>query len=381
MTIKTKLLLNVNVVIIAIAAVSITSFLGMKFVKGKLSYLTERSTPFQMRTEQFEKGIQAATAELIKMANASSRKDFEGARGDAEKAVQDVEKLQHNLDALSGENKSDTYAELSGICKELTATTDARLKAEEESSAAYRAISGKIRETDVKLKAVDSKIKALQSSRAGAYLTAVKETDKISARLKSIETLMANLTKLQLLCHELQAAKVAKTQQNLTNKIATLSKNILQNGNVKETKGLKNEVALLVAKTEDLAKTVPGGDDKKSKSVLDDVDEKMGSILATVEEVSQSVDESHDVLYAKQGTLLNSSHTAAGILSRNSDLMTMGTSLEGLAGRLFITDSGNELDAAKKEISAAFARIGSVQTGVETELRKLNAQQEIRDQG
>ena len=49
MKIKTKLTWNVIVVIIIVGTVAQTSILGMGFIKSKLFYLTERSTPFQMR--------------------------------------------------------------------------------------------------------------------------------------------------------------------------------------------------------------------------------------------------------------------------------------------------------------------------------------------
>jgi len=49
MTIKTKLMLNAGIVILAVAAVSISSFIGMNSIQGKLSYLTEKSTPYQVR--------------------------------------------------------------------------------------------------------------------------------------------------------------------------------------------------------------------------------------------------------------------------------------------------------------------------------------------
>lgn len=378
MTIKNKLGLNVIIVIVAIAAVSATSFVGMKFVKGKLYYLTERSTPFQMRTEQFEKSIQRATTELIKMANVGNKKEFDGSRSEAGKAVSDVEKLQANLDSLSGESKSNTtYTELAAIATELGSTTEARLKAEEESNAAYRVITEKIRETDTKLKGLDAKIKALQSTRAGAYLNAVKDTDKISARLKSIETLMTNLTKLQLLSHELQAAKTAKVQQGMTSKMATLAKNIQQNGNVKEAKNLKGEVAGLVTKTEELARVVQGSPER-ARAIGEDIDDKMDAIMSVVEDMSQTIDESHDVVYGKQGTLLNYSNIASGILSHNSDLMTMGTSLNGLSARLFIIDAATDAEAVKKEIAATFAKMAVVQKNLESELRKLNATKETQ---
>ncbi|MDZ4163888.1 MAG: hypothetical protein U1C55_02060, partial [Smithellaceae bacterium] len=65
MTIKTKLTINAVVVLFIVAAVAATSFLGMGFVKSKLFDLTERSTPYQMRSLEFQRAIQSTTADLV----------------------------------------------------------------------------------------------------------------------------------------------------------------------------------------------------------------------------------------------------------------------------------------------------------------------------
>ena len=67
MTIKTKLTLNVIIVFVIIGAVVGTSIIGMGFVKSKLFNLTERSTPFQVRTLELQRAIQGTTADLVKV--------------------------------------------------------------------------------------------------------------------------------------------------------------------------------------------------------------------------------------------------------------------------------------------------------------------------
>lgn len=379
MTIKTKLTLNILMVVLAIAAVSVTSFIGMRFVKGKLVYLTERSTPFQMRTEQFQKSIQGATAELIKVATSRSRGEFESSRATAQKAIQEVNQLQGKLEELSGDQTIETYSELKKISDELLAITDSRLKSEEAGGAAYKAITDKLGETDSRLKALDRKIKSLQVSRSGAYLTAVKETDKINSRLQSIETLKTNLTRMLLICHEIQRSKNPKAQQNLANKITGLTRNILQNGNVREIKSLKAAADLLSVKTEEFIKVVTaGGSPEVIQKLVEEIDEQVNEATSSLQEVSEEVDESHDKLYARQGVLLDHSNLAASVLSLNSDMVALGTALEGLSAGLFIANSANDTEAKKKEILNIFAQIDRVQRALEADLRKLNASQEIQ---
>ena len=74
MRIKTKLTLNVLLVLLVIAAVSVTSIGSMRSVKKNLVYLTERSTPFQSRTLESHKAVQAVTTDLTRLSGAIVQK-------------------------------------------------------------------------------------------------------------------------------------------------------------------------------------------------------------------------------------------------------------------------------------------------------------------
>ena len=74
MRIKTKLTLNVLLVLLVIAAVSVTSIGSMRSVKKNLVYLTERSTPFQIRTLESHKAVQAVTTDLTRLSGAIVQK-------------------------------------------------------------------------------------------------------------------------------------------------------------------------------------------------------------------------------------------------------------------------------------------------------------------
>jgi methyl-accepting chemotaxis protein len=96
MTIKTKLTWNVIIVLVIIGAVAATSIIGMGFVKSKLFYLTERSTPFQMRTVEFQRAIQGTTADLVKVSAARSIEEYKTYRTEAEKSMLEVKNLHRS---------------------------------------------------------------------------------------------------------------------------------------------------------------------------------------------------------------------------------------------------------------------------------------------
>jgi methyl-accepting chemotaxis protein len=56
-----------------VATVVATSIFGMRFISDKLTYLTEKSTPYQMRTLEFQREIQGVTANLFKVNAAATQ--------------------------------------------------------------------------------------------------------------------------------------------------------------------------------------------------------------------------------------------------------------------------------------------------------------------
>ena len=140
MTIKSKLTLNVLFLLAIVAAVAATSVIGMGFVKSRLKYLTERSTPFQVRTVEFQRTTQAAIADLIKVNAARTTQEFSGYRGESEKSLTATKASQDALANLSGDSTANTYEELNTTARELFGITEKRLKADEDALAAKQAI-------------------------------------------------------------------------------------------------------------------------------------------------------------------------------------------------------------------------------------------------
>ncbi|MDA8215852.1 MAG: methyl-accepting chemotaxis protein [Nitrospiraceae bacterium] len=185
MKIKTKLTWNVITVIVIVGAVAATSVVGMGFVKSKLFYLTERSTPFQMRTVEFQRAIQGTTADLIKVSASKNTEEYKAYRTEAERSLAEVKSTQDALESLSGGEKAETYSELNRISKEFFEITEGRLKAENDAVAANKTITQKLKEASDKLNALDTKIESLKLNRVAAFETLLSEAKDIDTVRKS----------------------------------------------------------------------------------------------------------------------------------------------------------------------------------------------------
>ena len=192
MTIKTKLISNALLTLAGIAIIGGVSLLGMKFVQGKLFILTERSTPFQLKTIEMQRSLQEHTANLSEVAFAANVNALASARGNAERTLADLHKVGGELAALKGKESGGGGAEeverLEGVTRDMFATTQARLKAEEGARQADQAMKAELQDITRKLSELDASIQKRQKSSARQLSVSSGSASEITQKLMSLTT-------------------------------------------------------------------------------------------------------------------------------------------------------------------------------------------------
>ncbi|MBA4374414.1 MAG: methyl-accepting chemotaxis protein [Thermodesulfovibrio sp.] len=380
MKIKTKLTLNVVIVMAIISAVTATSIIGLGFVKSKLFYLTERSTPFQMRTVEFQRAIQGVTADLIKVSSSHTQEEFAGYRKDAEKALSEVKTAQASLEELAGGAALETHNELKKLADELFVITNDRIKAEEETRAADALITQKTSEAGSRLRDLDNRIQSLQLTRQGAFVTSLEDVGTISARLRNIELLKAVLKDIQLAVFELRRAQDKKGVIISRGKLNSMASKIQQNPYVKEMPKVAADVKALADRTDELIKLymAPPEDSKILETLNRDVDERLSVMQLSIEQEAVNAGEKTGAETEKQNSLMSQSSIATNILMSNAQLLTLGMTIQGLASRLFTLDQINDVDSTGGEIRKSFEKIDTVTKTFDKGLNKLNEKDALK---
>lgn len=385
MKIKTKLTLNVIVVITIIISVAVTSVIGMSFVKNRLFHLTEKSTPFQMRTVELQRAIQGATASLIKVSASSSIDEYKTYKTEVENSLSEVKASQDALEMLSGGVNIEVYGEMNRIANELFYITEGRLKAEQEAESSNRTIIQRLKDVSNKLKELDAKIKGLQLNRSALFITSLEETKGISSKLRNIEMLRATLKDIQLAIFEIQKAKDKKTLTIAKGKINAGVNRALQSDYLKESKNLYSDIKILGERIDELVKVqtlMIGEPTEESKnryeSINKEINEKLASVLLIAEQEVVNAGDKYSLETNKQGDVFSQANIAINILSGNSELVSLGLSIEGLASRLFTVNSIKEVDLIDNEIKKIYEKIDVVSKELEKMLLKLDAKEEIK---
>jgi methyl-accepting chemotaxis protein len=383
MTIRTKLTLNVVIVILIIAGVAATSIIGMGFVKSRLQDLTQRSTPFQMRTVEYQRAIQGATADLTKVAASKNRKDFDVFKVEAERSLAEVQAGQEALKALSSDATAGAHAELSALANELFGITQGRLKAEEESLAASRSIADRLAETSARLKELDTRIKGLQGSTSTSYTKSVDATRDVSARVRGVELLKLTLKDFQLGFQEVLRAQNKKGVLIAQGKCNSALNKVQQNDVLKVTPSVAADLKTLSVKVPLFLKTQAavvgqaGADTSARDALVAEITDRLNAVILAVEQEGAMANDSLASETRKQAGYFGSNTIATGVMAENSELLSLGLNVEGLANRLTGAASVKEVDALAGDLSRVFSRIDALQANLAKSLNRLGARREV----
>jgi methyl-accepting chemotaxis protein len=366
MTIRTKLSLNVILVLIVVTAVALTGYLGMSFIKSKLSYLTGKSTPFQLRTVELQRAIQATTSDFIKIAASDSRQEFAAFKAEAEKSLQVLKEAQQSLEAMTSDQLT-VFSDLESIFNELAAVTNNRLLAAEEAATAKKLAGERLAETAQRLKELDRNIKVLQESRSTTYAKSTEEKDKIMYTVRSLEMLKTSLKELKL-------AVINATQKNGRNDIVRVATKSSQNSFIRGNAKLSGDIKEIIKIAEEISgNKVP----EKAAARTAELNTALENITESVNDEADKLDEIYNAINGRQGGFQGQAKTAIAAMSNNSDLVSIGITVGQDIDRLFMSGTVAELATRSAEIKNMFKQIESQEKQLRESLKKINATREL----
>lgn len=384
MKIKTKLIANMVIGAVAVWSIVITSIFGMTFIKGKLSYLTQKSTPYQMRTIEFQKELQGAITDLVKVNAARDMKEYQQFRSEAEKSLANVKVSQQALEEMAN-SKFETYDELAKVSQELFDIEANKIKSEVAASEASKKVSLRLKESSTRLKELDKRIRTLQMGRASSFTTSLRDTSQYSGKLRSVEELRNLIKDLQMIMLEMQGAQKSTSVLIAKGKLNAVNGKIAKNEYQLNNEQIGTDCKSITSKIEEFAKLQGAAlsqktDEAKEKASASgrDAAEKVNALYQTMEQEAMLANEKFGIESGKQGSIYSQSNAANSILVSNSELVSLGMSLEGASNKLFTLESIAEIDKMVPEINATFAKINDLTKQLNSSLGKLGVKEEIK---
>ncbi|MGD0663333.1 MAG: methyl-accepting chemotaxis protein [Syntrophorhabdales bacterium] len=386
MTIKSRLTLNVVIVLAITTIVVLASVIGMGGVKSKLFDLTERSTPFQTRSMELQRAIHAATADLVKVGSAASEDELKNYRGEAEASLDQVKQAEDALTLLLSGKKSSVYEAVSSQAQELFTVTEGRLKIEEGAVAANLEIRTTLKDVSDGLKGLEQKVKTLQSKRASDYGRSLKATDEISTRMRDVERFNQLTKDLQLWILELGDVRDKQAFEAMRAKGSEYTKEIVSSidGIFKVTKSLHAsnfsdfpekidqavsiKASLMEKSTPELA--------EKFAAVSHDISDKAKFIGSMTQAEISFASNKFSSEVTQQEEIFGQVNKATAVLNATSELTGLGLAAEGLATSLFTVRSASDIDALQASLTETFSKIDKAAKGLDKTLEDLGAKEE-----
>ncbi|OGU04840.1 MAG: hypothetical protein A2075_02915 [Geobacteraceae bacterium GWC2_58_44] len=384
MKIRTKLACNILLVVAAVAVVVATSIFGMTFIKKKLSYLTEKSTPYQMRTVEFQRELQGATTDLVKVNAARNMREYTAFRAEAERSLADVKKAQQSLEEMSSGSLG-AHEELSLIARELFEAAAARIATGDAATEANVKVSQLMKESSERLKDLDKRIRILQTGRANSFAAALRDTGTYAGQLRSVEELRNQIKDLQLIFVSMQNAQKSNAVLIAKGKVNSVLGRIAKNPYHSENKTVAAEMKILSDQLEEYIKLQTAAlaqkeDEAKARAADSGkaLSEKLNGLYLTLDQDATLAGEKSAIESSKQGNIFGQSSAANAILLANSELVALGLMVEGQATRLFTLDSIAGIEKAEPEIRSLFTRITERAQAVAGSLTKMGAAPEVK---
>jgi methyl-accepting chemotaxis protein len=394
MTIKSKLTLNVVIVFGVIAIVVLASVAGLTMVKGRLFDLTERSTPFQMRSMELQRAVHAATADLVKVGSAVNQTELQASKKEAESSLDQVKNADQALGALFSENKIGTYAALMSQAKEVIDVTGVRLKAESDVAAANEEVRAKVTDLSTRLKALDQKVRAFQTARSEAFSKSTETTNSLSTRIRAIQDIRQSVAEVRVWCFELQTVTEESALQMMQSKSLGLAQ-IAKEAAEKIFKGSGDTTDPIVAETAELearagkvseaVKAYTAQNNEETKQALDKArSDLMGSAKAVNTRTDMLWSGSNFKFNAeasKQATLFSQMGKSIAVLSGASEYTTLGLSVAGLATRLSTVNNVKDVEGVEASLTNLFSTADKLSKSLDTALTELGAKDEKKELG
>jgi|GEM_PF-1770644 len=144
MSIKFKLVLNAFVMIVAVGIISGMNLQSLFSIKASIGYLTENSTPLQVKNTQLQQCIEKLSAEFLRLGMAQNTNEAHQISQSVDVQIEELRKLSQQIQQLDNGSDSfntDVFAELhTAVANTLNSKLKAIQSFEEEADSAGKAL-------------------------------------------------------------------------------------------------------------------------------------------------------------------------------------------------------------------------------------------------
>ena len=380
MTIRSKLIINVGTVIVIIAGIVLASTRGMRTVQTHIWALTQKSTPFQVKTIELGKAVQGVVGALGSANAAHSPEELKAYGAEVDRNLGEVQRISGEIKPLTQGQDTDVHSELEGTARELLQAAATRLKAQAETEGAAAGVRERLKDALTQLKSLDERAVRLQKTAGGQFRSSVAEMKKSTSAVQDAQNLTTLLANTQLVIYQIVKEEKKLVMFSLKNKAKAELERAVQNPILKESPRIRETYGGLRTRVGDII-TAKGAyfaqPDEKTRQAVEkaaaDAEGMVTNLIFSLDAEVSKQKNNYSAETKRQDEAFASLNSAGSVMVAGKELSSLGQTMQALSVSLASASTLAEVDSTTAQVKSCFERAQAVGQGLPAVLARLGA--------
>ncbi len=227
MRVGQKLNLNTGIILVLMLLIGATAVIGIKFIRGKVLELTQKSTPYQIRVFNLQRALQLHASNLLKAAASDSIEEFKKTSAIANESLTEETQAADDVSKLSGKDSS-SNSEISDVTKSVFQMTEKRLALEQSTTASMENLRGRLVQASQRLSSLDDNIRRLQQGSTGTMVSSIDRTTAANQQATNFIIIRDGFKDLMIGVSQLPTLDDRRSVASIKSSAETTSANIIE---------------------------------------------------------------------------------------------------------------------------------------------------------
>lgn len=371
MKIKSKLALNSLTILILMAVIGAAAIIGIKFIQKNIFVLTQKSTPYQIKTFNHQRALQAHASNLLKVAASDSIEEFKQNVAKSTESLAEEIKAAEELTKL-GSTSDFENAVFTANTKSIQDITDKRLILQRDTLAVVSAMRSSLVDASKKLQGLDASIRKLQQNSAGKMVSNIDNSSAVNQQTSYLSAIRDGMKDLQLFTNRVLVVTDKRSVANLKGSIESTTANVISAARSSKWSDKKTGDEVM-QRVKDLGDKLSGAatqrlkfinedDDSysaKAEKIAKDVEYEISYLLPTI---LKEIDKANESLTASSGAMSSSVSAFSDtntILIQSSEIILASAFIDSQINYSLSIKNQADFDKTVASIQSAFNQIDS----------------------
>lgn len=197
MKIRHRLMLNSSIILVLMAVIGASAIVGINFIQKNILLLTQKSTPYQIKTLDHQRALQAHASNLLKLAGSESVEEFkQNSALTGESLAEEINSAEELVKLGStSDYAANAITENTRLIQDMT---QKRLQLQQETQSVVQSMRGSLGDAAKQLQGLDASVRKLQQGAAKKMVTNIDATSNENSQGSTLAALRDGLKDMSI---------------------------------------------------------------------------------------------------------------------------------------------------------------------------------------